>query len=109
MELSVVLAVKNGEKYIAEQLRSVQNQTYKNFECIIIDDHSTDDTVNIVVRPTDDSLMESTYVVFDTETTGFNAGGEDSMIEIGAVKVDEQFNIVDEYQLKELGIKISDN
>ena len=50
MELSVVLAVKNGEKYIAEQLRSVQNQTYKNFECIIIDDHSTDDTVNIVLE-----------------------------------------------------------
>jgi len=48
-----------------------------------------DDTVNIVIRPTDAPLMESTYVVFDTETTGFNAGGEDSMIEIGAVKIKE--------------------
>ena len=46
-----------------------------------------DDTVNIVVRPTDDDLIDSTYVVFDTETTGFNAGGADSMIEIGAVKL----------------------
>ena len=46
-----------------------------------------DDTVNIVVRKTDDSLKNSTYVVFDTETTGFNAGGADSMIEIGAVKL----------------------
>lgn len=46
-----------------------------------------DDTVNIVVRPTDDSLLDSTYVVFDTETTGFNAGGADQMIEIGAVKI----------------------
>jgi DNA polymerase-3 subunit alpha (Gram-positive type) len=46
-----------------------------------------DDTVNIVVRPTDDSLMDNTYVVFDTETTGFNAGGADQMIEIGAVKL----------------------
>lgn len=46
-----------------------------------------DDTVNIVVRPTDLSLQESTFVVFDTETTGFNAGGEDQMIEIGAVKI----------------------
>ncbi len=46
-----------------------------------------DDTVNIVVRPTDDSLMDNTYVVFDTETTGFNAAGGDQMIEIGAVKI----------------------
>lgn len=48
-----------------------------------------DDTVDIVIRPSDDSLMKSTYVVFDTETTGFNASGEDSMIEIGAVKIKE--------------------
>ena len=46
-----------------------------------------DDTVNIVVRPTDKVLEGTTYVVFDTETTGFNAGGEDQMIEIGAVKI----------------------
>ena len=46
-----------------------------------------DDTVNVVVRPTDLPLKETTYVVFDTETTGFNAAGEDQMIEIGAVKI----------------------
>ena len=46
-----------------------------------------DDTVNIVVRPTNEPLMDNTYVVFDTETTGFNAAGGDQMIEIGAVKI----------------------
>ena len=46
-----------------------------------------DDTINIVVRPTDEDLKSLTYVVFDTETTGFNAGGADQMIEIGAVKL----------------------
>ena len=46
-----------------------------------------DDTVNIVVRPTTLPLEDTTFVVFDTETTGFNAGGEDQMIEIGAVKI----------------------
>ena len=46
-----------------------------------------DDTVNIVVRPSNEPLEGTTYVVFDTETTGFNAGGEDQMIEIGAVKI----------------------
>ncbi len=55
-----------------------------------------DDTVNIVVRPNDLSLLKTTYVVFDTETTGFNAAGDDQMIEIGAVKICEG-NIVDRF------------
>ena len=46
-----------------------------------------DDTVNIVVRPSELDLVGTTFVVFDTETTGFNAGGSDQMIEIGAVKI----------------------
>ena len=55
-----------------------------------------DDTVNIVVRPSNLELKTSTYVVFDTETTGFNAAGGDQMIEIGAVKICEG-NIVDRF------------
>ena len=46
-----------------------------------------EDDVDIVIRPTDAQLLETTYVVFDFETTGFNAGGADSIIEIGAVKI----------------------
>ena len=48
-----------------------------------------DDELRIVVRPTDEDLKTSTYVVFDTETTGFNAAGGDQMIEIGAVKIQD--------------------
>ena len=55
-----------------------------------------DDTVDIVIRPTDDDLLNSTYVVFDTETTGFNAGGADQMIEIGAVKL-QNGEIIDRF------------
>ena len=46
-----------------------------------------DDSINISLRPSEKPLLESTYVVFDLETTGFNAGGSDSIIEIGAVKI----------------------
>ena len=46
-----------------------------------------DDSVNIVVRPNDEIMLDQTFVVFDFETTGFNAGGADSIIEIGAVKI----------------------
>ena len=46
-----------------------------------------DDTIRIVTREKDAPLMESTYCVFDLETTGFNAGGDDQIIEIGAVLI----------------------
>ena len=47
----------------------------------------TDNKVDIIIRPNNDLLKETTFVVFDVETTGFNAGLGDSMIEIGAVKI----------------------
>ena len=46
-----------------------------------------DDTTSIVKDATDEKLEGNTFVVFDTETTGFNAAGGDQMIEIGAVKI----------------------
>ncbi|MDD4808942.1 MAG: PolC-type DNA polymerase III [Bacilli bacterium] len=46
-----------------------------------------DDTVDIVIRPNESNLLDNTYVVFDFETTGFNAGGGDQIIEVGAVKL----------------------
>ena len=46
-----------------------------------------DDNVEIVKRSDDSVLLDNTYVVFDLETTGFNAAGGDSIIEIGAVKL----------------------
>lgn len=55
-----------------------------------------DDAVNIVLRPTEDVMLDQTYVVFDFETTGFNAGGADSIIEIGAVKMKDGM-IVEKY------------
>ena len=57
-----------------------------------------DDSVKIVVRPDDSKLLDNTYVVFDLETTGFNAGGVDSIIEIGAVKLSHG-NIIDKYDV----------
>ena len=46
-----------------------------------------DDKVNIITREQDKVMLDEEYVVFDFETTGFNAGGQDSIIEIGAVKI----------------------
>ncbi|TXD48921.1 glycosyltransferase family 2 protein [Polaribacter sp. IC073] len=46
--VSIITTVKNGEVFIEETLQSVYNQTFKNYEHIIIDDGSTDNTVSII-------------------------------------------------------------
>ena len=46
-----------------------------------------EDALSIVTRPIDLESINATYCVFDLETTGFNAGGADSIIEIGAVLI----------------------
>ena len=46
--ISVVLPVYNGEKYLNESVQSILNQTLKDFEFIIINDSSTDNTLKII-------------------------------------------------------------
>lgn len=46
--ISVVMPVYNGEKYLNEAIDSVLNQTFKDFEFIIINDGSTDKTEEII-------------------------------------------------------------
>lgn len=48
--ISIIIPVYNKEKYIKKCITSIQNQTYKDFECIIIDDGSTDDSSKIIFK-----------------------------------------------------------
>jgi glycosyltransferase involved in cell wall biosynthesis len=45
--VSVVIPVFNEEKYLSQCIKSVLNQTYKNFECIILNNCSTDNSIVI--------------------------------------------------------------
>lgn len=47
-EISVVLPVYNGGKFLNEAIESIISQTYDNFEFIIINDGSTDQSLNII-------------------------------------------------------------
>jgi len=42
------MSVYNGEIYLAESIESILNQTYANFEFLIINDGSTDSSLNII-------------------------------------------------------------
>ena len=48
MVFSVIMSVYNDENYVSEAIESVLNQSFKDFEFIIIDDFSTDKTTNII-------------------------------------------------------------
>lgn len=55
--VSVVMSVYNGEKYLRESIESILNQTFTDFEFIILDDGSVDDTKNIIKNYKDDRIV----------------------------------------------------
>lgn len=46
--VSIVIPVHNAEKYIGKTIESVKAQTYANWEIILVDDCSTDDSVKVI-------------------------------------------------------------
>lgn len=46
--VSVIIPVYNSEKFIKETIKTVQNQTYKNYELIVVNDCSTDNSKKII-------------------------------------------------------------
>ncbi|MEJ2117640.1 MAG: glycosyltransferase [Alphaproteobacteria bacterium] len=49
-KISVILPVKNGERYIYSSIKSILSQTFRDFELLVIDDGSTDQTHKIVLQ-----------------------------------------------------------
>ncbi len=56
MKVSILVALHNREKYIHQCVESLLNQTYRNFEIVIIDDGSTDDSVKIINQFSDQRI-----------------------------------------------------
>ncbi len=55
---SIIMATYNREHFIEESLKAILDQTFQNWECLIIDDGSTDETGKILKRYTDDPRMK---------------------------------------------------
>lgn len=63
-EISVIMPVYNASKYLAEAIESILNQTFTNFEFIILNDKSTDESLEIIKKY---SLIDSRIVIVNQE------------------------------------------
>ena len=57
LEISVVISVYNGEKHLRESVESVLNQTFTDFEFIIVNDGSTDASLEIIKSYDDERIQ----------------------------------------------------
>ena len=58
---SIIIPTYNREKFISIAIESVKNQLFQNWELIVIDDGSTDNTKNIVKHYLSDSRIKYVY------------------------------------------------
>lgn len=58
-KISVIIPVYNTEKYLEKCIRSIMKQSYKNLEIIVINDGSTDNSLNIIesLKAEDDRIV----------------------------------------------------
>ena len=49
-KISIIIPTRNSSKFISECIEGVKNQTYKNWEAIFIDQMSTDNTLDIILK-----------------------------------------------------------
>ena len=80
MRFSIVIPNYNSEKTIIKLLDSIKKQTYKDFEIVIVDDMSTDNSVRIIK----DYLFESNlwYEIKVNETKRYNGGSRNRGVEL---------------------------
>lgn len=79
MKISIAMAVYNGEKYIAEQIVSIAEQTVKPDEIVVCDDCSTDNSELVIKKLCKEYALNLTYIRND-KNIGFNKNFEKAIL-----------------------------
>lgn len=75
--ISCIVTAYNSESTVLETLNSIQNQTYQNWECIVVDDASKDRTVELVKK---NVLNDNRFKIITNE---INSGKQAKMLNQG--------------------------
>ncbi len=78
-KIAVIIPAYNVEKYIERTLRSLMKQTFKNFETIIINDGSTDNTEKIIQEVLQNANFQ--WKLINQENQGVSAARNRGIIE----------------------------
>ena len=73
--VSIITVVKDNEKYLEETIQSVKNQSYNNFEYIVLDGNSTDRSLDIIKKYDSDIdfwLSEEDKGIYDAFNKGLS-------------------------------------
>ncbi|NME68164.1 glycosyltransferase family 2 protein [Flammeovirga aprica] len=65
--VSIIIPVYNAEKFIIPTLKSILNQTYSNFECLIVDDGSKDTSITLIQEYIKEDIR---FQIFKKENEG---------------------------------------
>lgn len=101
MKISVVIPAYNEEKYITKTLESLNNQTHKAWEIIVVDNNSTDKTANASKNMRAKIIQENKKGIGYARRAGFNSASGDIIATTDAdtilpknwlLKINETFN-----------------
>lgn len=85
-KVSIIVCSYNYEKYISETINSIINQTYDNWEMIIVDDGSSDNSINIIKNYEKNDSRIHLYTHYNNQNKGLAES-----IKLGLTKVTGEY------------------
>ena len=87
--VSVIMPVYNAEKFVSEAISSILNQTFTDFEFIIIDDGSTDKSWDAIQSFSDERMIilrnEYNQGTYPTRNLGMNLSKGKYIVKAGTI------------------------
>jgi len=106
-KVTVLMPVYNGERYLKDAINSILRQTYRNYEFIIINDGSTDDSVKIIQSYRDKRIRfidnERNIGISSTLNKGMELGIGEYIVRMDSddmslpTRIEKQVNFMDRY------------
>ena len=79
VKVSIIITVYNLEKYINRCLESIINQTFKDIEILVVNDGSTDESLNIIKEK---AFLDNRIIIIDKKNEGISKARISAVLEM---------------------------